>query len=245
MATQSSSTRSDFYVYALLRDTGVPFYIGKGRGSRWKTHECEARNGTRSHKCEIIRGMKACGVEVIRVKLHEGLTEAVAHAYEIALIAAIGRCPDGPLANHTDGGEGVTGLQHTPETQARISAALRGRKWSPESIARLSATVRGRKMTPEGIAKMAASKCGSKASPEARANISAALRGKKLTPEHIENAAATKRGKKQSPEHIAKLAAVRRGKKRSPESIARYRAASFIREAARRAAKALLLSAAP
>jgi hypothetical protein len=32
------------------------------------------------------------------------------------------------LTNHTDGGDGQTGLKHTEETKARIAASVRGRK---------------------------------------------------------------------------------------------------------------------
>jgi hypothetical protein len=131
------STLSHFYVYALFRESGVPLYIGKGCGDRWLHHEKRARNGVGGYKHEIIRGMQARGLEVIKVKLHEGLTEAVAHAYEVALIRAIGRGQAGPLVNLTDGGDGVSGFKHPP-----------GKKRSPEHVAKVAAARRGKKFSP-------------------------------------------------------------------------------------------------
>ena len=257
MATQPSSTHGDFYVYALLRgDTGQPFYVGKGKGKRWAFHEWEALSGARGHKCNTIRSMRSRGVAVIRAKLHEGLTEAVAHEYEVALIKAIGRRPTGPLVNLTDGGEGPSGLKHSPEAREKMAAAKRGRKLTPESIAKRSAAVRGiprtpetvekisaaqrgkrrRKMTPEEIGARSATVRGSKRSAETRAKMSAAQRGRKMSPESRAKMSVSHRGLKQTPEHIAKAAAAHTGTKRTPEARAKMSAAALRREAARRAA---------
>lgn len=218
MVTQPSSIRSDFYVYALCRgDTGEPFYIGKGKGNRWAHHEMYARRGIPGRKSEIILGMLARGVDVVMVKIHEWLTETVSHKYEIALIKAIGRGKLGPLVNLTDGGDGATGHQHTPESRA----IMRGRKRSPETRARMSEAQILRPLPP-GIGK----------------KISAAKRGKKVSPETL----ATRFGKKPSPESNAKRSATMRGREASTEVRANMRAAAFIREAAKRAAKALLVA---
>ncbi|HEY1441990.1 MAG TPA: GIY-YIG nuclease family protein, partial [Mycobacterium sp.] len=144
-----------FYTYALMRETGVPFYIGKGKGDRWDHHERQARAGIRDHRCAIIRDMQSRGFHVIKLKIHEGLTEAVAHEYEIALIKAVGRGRNGPLVNLTDGGEGITGFRFPPgkklsaEHVAKRSAARRGKKLSAESRANIGARQRGRKKSPE------------------------------------------------------------------------------------------------
>lgn len=160
MATDDLSTRSDFYVYALFRENGVPFYVGKGRGDRLAYHGRGFQKNTKSHKTAIIRGMQMRGSEIIRAKLHDGLTEPIAHEYERALIQAIGREPYGPLVNLTDGGEGVTGLAHTLEARASIGNASRGRKKSAIECANIAAGKRGTKASKETLAKLSESHRG-------------------------------------------------------------------------------------
>lgn len=244
------TTQRRFYVYALFRETGLPFYIGKGCGNRWERHERHARCGIQSHKCAIIRDIQLRGFAVIRVKLHEGLTETVAHAYEIALIKAIGRGDGGPLVNHTSGGDGVSGLKFSLETRAKMSTAHRGKKMSPESIAKGVETRRGlprRKLSPERVANLVEANRGKKRSTEARIRMSAAQRGRRLSAEARAHLSAVKRGSKASPEtrvklsmaqrassatmeHIAKLAVTRRGTKCSAETRAKMSMVSLGRQ---------------
>jgi hypothetical protein len=242
MATPSPSTRCDFYVYALFREDGVPFYIGKGRGNRWRQHEQLARKGAEGRKCNIIRDMQARGVAVIKVKLHEGLTHKVAYEYEHALISATGRYPNGPLVNCTDGGPGPSGIKLSPETIAKRSASVRGSKRSPEARANMSAAQIGRTVSQVARARISATKRGKKRSPEHIEKSVAPLRGRKLSARHAGKIAASKRGKprpagfgarvsawqqgrKQTPEHIAKRTGGQLGRKASPEACANMRAA--------------------
>lgn len=187
------TTRNDFYVYALFRDDGRIFYVGKGFGYRWNHHAIAARSGKRGHRFNIIRDMQARGIEMAKVKIHEGLTEAVAHEYEVALIGAIGRQPHGPLTNVTDGGEGASGRKRTPEERARISVTQSGRQKSLEECARISA-----------------SNTGKSPSAATREKLSAALLGIPKTAAHIANRSAAQRGRKWLPEHIAIRQATRR-----------------------------------
>jgi hypothetical protein len=124
--------RSDFYVYALYREDGVtPFYIGKGCGRRIVVHERSAHRFT-SHKDRIIQNMLASGIEQIpKKKLFDGLTDKEAGRIEVALIAKLGRCPNGPLANLTDGGDGVSNL--CPKAKAKQSAA-NVRNWADPKV---------------------------------------------------------------------------------------------------------------
>lgn len=239
MATRVPSTRCDFYVYCLIRgDTGIPFYIGKGRGNRWNSHVPEARTGKRGYRFNIIRDMLARDVEMPAVKIHEGLTEAVAHNHEMALIAAIGRHPHGPLANLTDGGEGLTGFIPSAESRAKVSASNRGyvasaearaklsaanigKTHSPETRAKISAIQIGRKQSPTSSEKRALALRGRKRPPDVCAKISAAKRGKPIPQETMAKCRAAKLGVALSPQHRAKLSAANMGKKQPPEQIAK------------------------
>ena len=188
---------SKFYIYVLFRETGVPFYVGKGNGRRWLEH---ARGWDRrnTHKNATVRKMLAAGHDIPMIKLHEGLTEDVAFAYEKALIAAIGRHDRGlgPLTNLTDGGDGVSGalnISRSAETRAKLAAVQRGRRHSAEARAKMSAaklgnkTSLGRKASVETRTKIAAAKMGNKFrlghkhTPETRAKISATKRGVRLS----------------------------------------------------------------
>ena len=238
-----TTVRSDYYIYALFREDGVPFYIGKGRGGRMFKHEQHAgRPDARARRFTIIRGMLSRALEVPKVKLHDGLTEAIAFEYERALIAAIGRADlnAGSLANHTDGGDGRSGAQLSLEDRAKKRTAILGRKHSPEALARMrkpksadhNAALRGKKRSPETCAKMAASQLGKKFSPERvemmrlrrpSPETLAKARGRKLSPEHI----AKLRARKLSPEQLEKFRKVNIGRKHSPETVAKVRAAGL------------------
>lgn len=227
-----------FYVYVLFRETGAPFYIGKGKSCRWNHHKWQARSGIQSHKCAIIRDMQTRGVEIIKVKLHDGLTEEVAHTYEIALIKAIGRGDDGPLVNHTDGGEGISGFKMSPEERAKRSVALAGKTVSPETRANMSAAQRGRTFSAEHLAKLSAVRRGKKQSAETLGRKAAALRGTKQphSPEHIAKIAAALRGGRASIEARANMSAASIGKPKSPEARANMSTAQRRRAGAKRLA---------
>lgn len=117
--------RRNFYVYALLRENGVPFYIGKGSGRRCWDH-LKPPETDLTPKAKIIRRILRSGAEVEVRIVASGLSEADAFALERAQIAAIGRHPVGPLWNLTDGGEGSSGYKHTDEARAAIARSAKG-----------------------------------------------------------------------------------------------------------------------
>ena len=114
-----------FYIYAAFRPwNGTPCYIGKGgRNDRMSTHQMRGVRHPNRLFANIFKKAQRMGQNVIFVKLRMGLSEAEALAAEMALIAAVGRKPHGPLVNRTDGGEGSSGLFHTPKSRSMMRAA--------------------------------------------------------------------------------------------------------------------------
>ncbi len=82
--------QSVFYVYALKdprSSPARPFYIGKGAGTRAWDHELRV---DQSAKGERIRQIHDAALDVLTVKLVEGLSEAEALRIEAELISAFG-----------------------------------------------------------------------------------------------------------------------------------------------------------
>lgn len=119
--------RTDLCVYVMFRETGEPFYVGKGRYDRPKDHIREAKIGSphNKHKQNIIKKLLREFGEVPVVIIRDELTNDQACEIEVALIAAIGRADlgKGPLVNLTDRGEGTTGYKFTEVEKAKISCS--------------------------------------------------------------------------------------------------------------------------
>ena len=173
--------RSDFYVYALfLEDGETPFYIGKGCGNRIDVHDLDARKRPRYRKDNIIRDMWARGVAYVpRMKLAEGLTNDMANRIEMDLIRLVGRMPNGPLANHTDGGDGTINM--SPESKARQTEANK-RSWADPEIRAKRVSGMKAAWTPEIRASFGAKK-KALLTPELQDRITTALKAAYKRPE--------------------------------------------------------------
>ena len=167
---------------------------GHAERSRHKNH----------HLKHIVAQAKADGRELPKVKLAENLTDDEALELEKVFIAAIGReAHGGPLVNLTDGGDGPSGYQPTPELIARQVAARKGWHHTDEMRAQISARFKGIPKTPEHKAKVADAQRGKKkmtgwwSTEEGRAKQKA------------NNPSPFKPGHKHSPETIEKIRAAR------------------------------------
>ncbi len=99
--------------------------------------------------------------------------------------------------NLTDGGEGMAGRHHTPESKAKMSASQRGKKRpprSPETRARMGAAHKGKHLSNAHRKKIGNAHRGKKRSKQTCANISAALTGRTFSDTHRANISAAKKG---------------------------------------------------
>lgn len=225
----------DYYVYVLYREDGItPFYVGKGRGNRWLVHEREAARRT-SRKDRIIQKMLTGGMVTIpKVKVAAGLTDDAAKQIEISMIRSIGRAPHGPLANHTDGGDGVNGLSE--EARARKTAANLS-SWADPAVR--SKRIAGMKaaITPEFRAAHAAKLKIILNSPETREkrdkkNTEPTVKAKRIAaskamwadPIKRERLVAGIRITWAAPSHREKMSAAQTGRKHTDETREKMRA---------------------
>jgi muconolactone delta-isomerase len=181
-----------FYVYVLTRPNNKPFYVGKGKGMRIYDHEAEARRGCSCHKCNVIRKIWRQGGEVQRYTVFTTDDEQEALAYEVELIALHVRAN---LCNHTNGGEGASGMRHTEEARRKMSKAAKNRppvsdetrrkmsealrNPSEETRHKLSEAGKGRRISEETRRKLVeAGKNRPPVSDETRRRLSEAHKGK-------------------------------------------------------------------
>jgi len=142
---------NNFYVYIYLdpRKPGIyryrdfefdfePFYVGKGKSSRWKIENHIDKNDNSKW---LTNKINKIGIKNIIVKkIYTLLEELTAFNLEKELISSIGRkdLKLGPLINFTDGGEG--GSNPSQETREKRSLSLKGRLITKESIIKMVAT---------------------------------------------------------------------------------------------------------
>lgn len=175
MARTTDPNAPIFYVYVIFRLDGIPCYVGKGVGDRWRVSL--RGNGGNPRLRYLLRKHGPLPIAIAR----EGLAEAEAFATEIAFIRAIGRVDlgTGPLLNHTDGGDGTS--NPSPSTRAKMRAAKAGKKQTPEFIEKRTAPNRG-KPKPEGFAeKIRQQRIAKFADPVRGAAHKAALTGRPIT----------------------------------------------------------------
>lgn len=116
-----------FYVY-LLFDGDVPFYVGKGSGTRMYNHYKQATQTNKRHPVlDKIRQMLRADKKIRYEKIFESDDSAEAYLIEIKTISSIGRrnLGTGPLLNLTDGGEGVVNYKWTSEHKKNLSASIK------------------------------------------------------------------------------------------------------------------------
>jgi hypothetical protein len=142
-----------FYIYALFY-RGVPYYLGKGHKKRLHSHERYAHKGN-SHKDRLVSSLLKKKKFEKPILIAEGLSEQEAFDLEVLLIHLIGRKPNGPLLNMTNGGEGGAGRVLSKKTKKRIQQSLLGRKHTKAACEKMKKTreqraaIQARMLLPE------------------------------------------------------------------------------------------------
>lgn len=210
------------YVYLVTNNVTGKCYVGqtvKTVAQRWGYHIGTARKS----KYPFGKSIAKHGGDAFTVReIDSAVSREDLDAKEVHWIAFHDtRVPKG--YNLSSGGGGNSGVPHTHESRAKISAANTGKVRSPEAKARMSRSARNR--DPEAAVKMSASHKGLKATPETRAKMSRAAKNRPpATPETRAKLAAAATGKAytkgyhHTPETKAKIAAAHKGKSLSPET---------------------------
>lgn len=118
--------KNQAYVYVILDQHKVPFYIGKGTGLRHKSTLYDCKNSPiKKHKIEKIKKITGSFPEV---KILCYGSNKYCLEIEKKLIKFYGRkdTKTGILCNTTDGGEGGLGIIRSKETREKISKAFKG-----------------------------------------------------------------------------------------------------------------------
>ena len=202
------------YVYEDIRLTHRPFYVGKGFGYRINEHLQKSRLKRNNHKNNKIKKILSEGLEPIKVKVFEGLTEQESLIKEIELINLIGF---DNLTNVTHGGEGTSGFNHKEETKHKIGGKNKGRKHTEETKKLISEKLKGREITQEWREKISKTTKGKKKKPfteEHKKNIGEGGKGRIPWNKGCEGCQeAWNKGVKLSEEHKQKLSKAKAGKK--------------------------------
>ena len=112
---------NEFYIYIWYRkDNGIPFYVGKGKGARYR--QLVNRN---KYFLNVYKKHGGFSKKIIK-----GLTESEALEKEISTIREYRK--KYILTNITDGGEGISGMHHTNETKKKLSELSKNQWKNPE-----------------------------------------------------------------------------------------------------------------
>lgn len=115
----------EYYVYMYLDSNSVPFYIGKGKGDRFKLCFHLSTGYVNPFLQNKIRKV---GQKNIKIHfLHEQLSEEEAFYWERYWIKYIGRrdLNEGTLCNLTDGGEGISGNVRSDQLRKHLSRKVK------------------------------------------------------------------------------------------------------------------------
>lgn len=188
-------------IYAIIHQESGRIYIGSAVNirDRWRTHRGRLNRGTH-HSRHLQNAWSKYGGDAFSFSILERCDRAALIPREQAYLDEVG-----PAFNMCPTAGSSLGRRPSPESRAKIAAALvgrPGRAWSPEQKENLRQAKLGKRRPPEAIERMKLACIGRRPPPiteEGRKKISAARmgnchwRGRKHTPESIERMKAAQR----------------------------------------------------
>lgn len=174
-------------IYVIYSSVNGRSYIGSAVNfsKRWGTHLACLRKGTHDNP-HLQRAWNKYGEDAFEFEILEECATDALHEreqYYFDLFPDKYNCA--PVAGTQ------LGFKHSPEAKAKMSASRTGQVIPPETRAKISAALAGRKKSPESIEKRTLSRKGFTQSPEAREKIRQANLGKKQSLETIAKRVAT------------------------------------------------------
>jgi hypothetical protein len=173
------------YKYETYKFDHEPFYVGRGKGERWRFFQHARQGDSTTHKYHKIHSILSEKMEPIIHFLKVALTFDESEEIEKYFIHVLGRLDlgTGSLVNHTDGGGGVPGFtmpQKSEHTLEKMATAQRGKKYSEEVNKKKGVGWLGRKHTQEEKDKIARANRGKVFSDEHKVRISKSKTGARL-----------------------------------------------------------------
>lgn len=238
-------------VYRILNLVTGKQYVGSSVHveRRWKLHQNQLK-AKKHHAPYLQRSWDTHGPSAFLFEILEVIQdEALLLPREQHYLDLLQCCDPTHGYNTTPLAGSNRGCKQSPETRAKISAAMKGRVFTAEHKARIAAANQGRTHSPATIAKLCQiaqerlPQTGTPCAPETRAKISAALTGEKHPQFGKPLSEATRRkigeqskgrqsflGRSHSEETKEKMRMARLGKKLSEEAKAKVGAANRGRE---------------
>ena len=218
-----------FYVYEHIRpDTGEVFYVGKGKGPR-ASDFAHRRDRHKRIRAKLDQLGLIIEVRFVAKELFE-CDAFILEKHRIAYWREVGNS----LINHTDSGEGASGLIHTEASRAAMSDRRRAMNADPEFAAKHAKLMREMHASPAYAVKHAERSreqmLASNTDPEFIAKRAEGLRMMHADPAYAakRDARASEQMRKMNanPEHAAKCKTALRAKHADPEFSAKHKEAS-------------------